>query len=178
MLLLILQSLYFFLPAYFANMAPVIMKNINFLAVPLDNGKRFNGKPLLGKNKTYRGVVFAIFFALIVCFLQYIAYGTEIGKELSIFDYGKWYVLGPLIGFGAIVGDSIKSFFKRRLNIAPGKPFIPFDQLDFVFGGLVLSAFVVRYTWQHALTIVIASFFLHIVVNHVAFYTGIRKEKW
>jgi hypothetical protein len=34
------------------------------------------------------------------------------------------------------VCDSVKSFVKRRVGIAPGAPWIPFDQLDFVIGAL------------------------------------------
>jgi CDP-2,3-bis-(O-geranylgeranyl)-sn-glycerol synthase len=56
-------------------------------------------------------------------------------------DYGSYAILimGLFMGFGALIGDSIKSFFKRQMNIAPGRPWVPFDQLDFVIGGAIAS---------------------------------------
>ena len=52
MILFLLKILYFMSPAYFANMAPVIFRKFNFLAIPIDFGKKINNKPLLGKTKT------------------------------------------------------------------------------------------------------------------------------
>ena len=43
--------------------------------------------------------------------------------------------LGLRFGIGAMAGDSIKSFFKRRTNIPPDEPWIPFDEVDFALGG-------------------------------------------
>ena len=57
----ILKCFYFMLPAYLSNMIPVFVKKIfNFMAVPLDFNKRINGKPILGKNKTFRGFFFGV----------------------------------------------------------------------------------------------------------------------
>jgi len=43
------------------------------------------------------------------------------------------------ICFGALLGDIVESFFKRRKGIERGKDWIPFDQLDFIIGVLFLS---------------------------------------
>ena len=51
----LLKCFYLMLPAYFANMAPVIVKRIDFLAFPVDFSKTLGKKPILGKNKTFRG---------------------------------------------------------------------------------------------------------------------------
>ena len=83
-----------------------------------------------------------------------------------------------LMGFGALTGDLIKSFFKRRLGIRPGARFIPFDQTDFVVGALVFIMPVCSLTLKIFIVSLLLSFVLHIIVNHIAFYLRIRNEKW
>ena len=63
------------LPAYFANMAPVIVKNVfKKLAFSIDFNKKIKNKPILGKNKTFRGLIFGIIFAIIAAFVQFLLY--------------------------------------------------------------------------------------------------------
>lgn len=177
-LLFVIKCIYFMLPAYFANMAPVICKKIPFLKYPMDFGAMFRGKPLFGKNKTFRGLFFGVVFAVIVVYVQKLLTFDPYFRALGFTDYSNWVLLGILFGAGAIFGDMIESFFKRQLNIAPGKPFIPFDQTDFVIGSLILVAFTGIVTWKMLITILILSPFLHIIVNHSAYYLKIRGEKW
>jgi len=163
------------LPAYCANMAPVIMKKtFKGLAKPIDGGKKYKGKPVFGKNKTWRGLIFGVIFGTIVAFIQ------SLTSPLDITNYSLWYLIGPLMGFGAILGDMIESFFKRRVGIASGQPFIPWDQIDFVIGGLLLSFFFIQpdYRVKAIITILLLSPLLHMTVNHLAFYLKIRNEKW
>lgn len=184
MILLILQSIYFIVPAYFANMAPVIankMKILREINKPIDMNAKFeDGKPIFGKNKTFRGLIVAVLTGILFAYIQLALYNLTFFRNISITNYSNPILLGFLLGTGAITGDLIKSFFKRRLNIRPGKPFIPLDQTDFVIGAYIF-AFPVYYkiiTWQIILTSLIASFMLHIIVNHLAYYLKIRKEKW
>ena len=175
---IILQCFYFMLPAYFANMAPVIAKKINFLKVPIDFGKEINNKPILGKNKTFRGLFFGVLFAVIIAYIQSIFYDNNIFSELALTDYSNWMFLGLLLGFGAIFGDLVKSFVKRRLNYEPGKPFVPWDQTDFVIGAIIFVFPLVKLSINKIIIIIILSFILHIIVNHSAYYLKIRNEKW
>jgi len=177
-LLLLMSCFYFMLPAYFANMAPVIVKKINFLKIPIDFGKTFGGKPLFGKNKTFRGLFFGTLFSIVIVYFQFVFYQNGIFVNLSFVNYSNWLLIGFLFGFGTIIGDLIESFAKRRLGYNPGKPFIPFDQLDFVLGALIFVYPVVQIGLSKIFLILLLSFFLHIFINHLAFYTGARKEKW
>jgi CDP-2,3-bis-(O-geranylgeranyl)-sn-glycerol synthase len=43
------------------------------------------------------------------------------------------------MSFGAIFGDLIESFIKRRLKIPSGAPFTPRDQTDYIVGMIVFS---------------------------------------
>jgi len=177
-IILVLGCFYFILPAYFANMAPVIVKKVNFLKIPIDFGKRINDRPLFGENKTFRGLFFGVVFAVIVTFLQSFFYENGLFLSFSLVDYSNWLILGVLLGFGAIFGDLVESFVKRRLGYESGRPFVPFDQTDFIFGALVFAYPFVALSFSKIVIVLLLSFFLHIIVNHIAFYSGIRKEKW
>ncbi len=137
----ILQILYFFIPAYMANMTPVFVKKINFLNYPVDFGKEWDKKRILGSHKTWRGFFFGTLFGLIAFEIQRALYNEGIGKSLALINYSAAPIfLGALIAFSALLGDSIKSFFKRQLNIRPGRPWVPFDQLDFLSVSMVITA--------------------------------------
>lgn len=177
----ILQCIYFMLPAYFANMAPVIFrKRFKFLAKPLDLGRTYLGKRIFGDNKTLRGLVMGIIFAVVITFIQNLLKDNAFFYYLTLpgLDYSLWLPLGILMGFGAIIGDAAESFFKRRLNKKPGTPFVPFDQTDFVIGAIVFVNLVYIPKWYVFISVLVISFILHFLVNHTAFYLGIRKEKW
>ena len=173
-----LKCFYFMLPAYFANMAPVIVKRINFFNCPIDFNRKFNNNPILGSHKTFRGFIFGIIFAVIAAYAQFLIYRQELFRSLSFFDYDGWLLLGFLMGFGALTGDAVKSFFKRRLGIKPGAKFIPFDQTDFVAGAVAFTAIFFDVTLKVFAVSLLLTFALHIMVNHLAFYMKIRSEKW
>jgi len=95
-------------------------------------------------------------------YLYFIFRHNNIFAEISLVDYSNWLLFGFLMGFGALLGDMTKSFFKRRLGYAPGKPFIPFDQLDFVVGALLFTYPLVKLPIGLVITTILLSFFLDI----------------
>lgn len=188
-MLIVLMDLNFFLgciwymmPAYFSNMAPVFVKNhFKFLAKPVDFNKRFGRKPVLGSHKTFRGIIFGVLSGVVVMMVQVILFSNvPFFGRISLFDYARinYSLLGFLLGFGALFGDMVKSFFKRRANIKPGGRWVPFDQLDYVIGALLFGAFVYSPPLYAVIVILVSSFLLHIAVNHLGYYFGIRKERW
>lgn len=171
MFLLLLKSLYFFLPAYIANMAPVFCAKIPWLQKPLWERK-------LGKNKTWRGLVCGTIAGGLVFWLQRLVHIAGF-QQWSIIDYSDFsLLLGVLLGLGALVGDAVKSYYKRKARIAPGEPWMGFDQLDFVIGGIVLSWTVFVPPAEVVLTLLVVSPILHIVVNHIGYWIGMRQKKW
>ncbi len=171
MWLLIPKALYFFLPAYFANMAPVLFKKIPWAGVPVQ-------ERIFGKNKTWRGLVAAPVTAAVIFALQ--KYLHAKGFQLfSLIDYDDFSLaLGFLMGSGAILGDLLKSYYKRREKIPPGEKWFPWDQLDFVFGGLLFTFFFFVPPIEVVLVLVLASPLLHIVTNHLGYWMRIRESKW
>jgi len=163
---MILELFWFFLPAGVANIVPRLVSKINFLGNPIN-------EKLFGSHKTWRGLIFGVLAAIIFVFIQKL-----IGWD-SIVDYSSVNVilLGFLLGFGGIFGDVIKSYFKRRVGIAPGKSWIPFDQIDFVLGGLVFVFWYVDLSVIQALIIFLMYSLLHPIVNYIAYLLKIQKNK-
>jgi len=161
-------------------MAPVLTKDwLKKLAVPIDFNLKLKGKPVFGKNKTLRGFLFAVLYSIVIAMIQNLLFNSsESFRTISLLDYSNWLLFGFLIGFGAITGDLIKSFFKRRLDIPAGARFFPWDQLDFVIGALIVVSLVYKLTLVMIITIILISIVLHIIVNHVGFYLKLRTTKW
>jgi CDP-2,3-bis-(O-geranylgeranyl)-sn-glycerol synthase len=138
----VLQILYFFLPAYLANMSPVLVRPwLHAVAVPIDGGRSFRGKRILGDHKTWRGLLAGTVVGVIAYELQRFASAGGFASEWALIDYAANPLLpGALMGLGAGVGDSVKSFFKRRLDIEPGASWPVFDQLDFFIGAYLFVA--------------------------------------
>lgn len=181
---LILSSIYFFLPAYFANMVPTFAKKwgiSEYLAKPVDFNKKFKNQPLFGSHKTWRGIFLGVLAGILIAFLQRIFWHFSFFKKISFFDYQKInvFLLGFLLSFGALLGDLISSFFKRRVGILPGESWIPFDQISFVLGSFfivnIFSNFKIPIlAW---FLILILSFFLHIIFNRIGFWLKISDSK-
>ena len=177
----ILTALWFILPGFAGNSFPVIFdKFLPKLAVPIDGGKSWRGVRLLGNNKTWRGVIFGVTGGIVVAGIQYWLWANVPAFEnvtLAPFEEVHWVLFGFLMGFGVLVGDAVESFFKRRVGIAPGKPWFPFDQLDALVGALGLLSIVWIIPWQFLLFYVIFIPVLHLISNVVAYWLKI-KDTW
>ncbi|PIP31882.1 hypothetical protein COX24_01225 [bacterium (Candidatus Gribaldobacteria) CG23_combo_of_CG06-09_8_20_14_all_37_87_8] len=160
-----------------ANMAPVFCCKIPFLAKPVDFGKTWRGKRVFGEHKTWRGILFAPLFAVAFFVLQkYLYQQASFIRDISLFDYEKMPLFYSfLAGLGAILGDLVKSFFKRRVNIAPGKSWVPFDQIDYLIGGMLFGfLFFVPSLLTISLTLLFG-FVLHVLFNLLGYALKIKK---
>jgi CDP-diglyceride synthetase len=98
-----------------ANGVPVIAKRLfgNRLSYALDGGARFiDGRPLFGTSKTVRGLLLSI------------AVTTAVPPLLAL-DF----TTGFLVGLGAMAGDLLSSFTKRRLGMKPSSKATGLDQI-------------------------------------------------
>jgi len=140
----LLPTLYFFVPAYLANMAPVLVQgHFESLATPIDGGRCLRGRRVLGDHKTWRGILVGVVVGTVVYELQRLAQAAGMWPDLARFDYAQHPLLpGFLLGLGTGIGDSVKSFFKRQVGIAPGASWFPFDQLDFLVGAWLAVSLV------------------------------------
>jgi CDP-2,3-bis-(O-geranylgeranyl)-sn-glycerol synthase len=178
----ILVTLVIFTPAYLANMSPVLLWKTGLwkrLRKPVDLEKSFYGQRLFGEHKTYFGLVTAglggmagALLSLMVIML-YSGLTVDMMTVLLVIFDGFW------IGIGAILGDLVKSFFKRRMAIKDGRPLIFFDQIDFIVGAwLMMLVLGLGISWVYFLIAIIITPLLHLGTNYVAFRLGLKKVWW
>lgn len=174
-----LRVLYFFVPAYLANMAPVLVgKRLTPLAIPLDFGASVGGVRVFGDHKTWRGLIVGVATGAVAFLFQRALYDAELGRVLALFDYGMLPSLtGAWLGFGAILGDAVKSFFKRRVGIAPGKPWIGPDEIDFYLGAAAAAACLVPLPLVPLLVSIPVVIAGHLLSNVIAWALGL-KDVW
>lgn len=125
---IIVGAFWFILPAYFANGSPVIIGG----GKPIDGGRMWrDGNRLFGDGKTYRGFIGGVLIGSIIGVIQFFFENPLEGNTSPIFR-------AFFLSLGALLGDLIGSFIKRRMNIDRGKPALGMDQLGFVFIGILL----------------------------------------
>lgn len=173
--------LWMFAPAGIANMAPVVISKAGLLKSldrPLDNGKHFRGKRVFGDHKTLRGIAGGALAGMIAAGLQVVIYALSQWPSAGPIDYGRPEALlfGLTIGFGAIAGDAVKSFFKRRVNIKPGQNWFPFDQIDFICGAIIVSTVFFVLSWQQYLALIIFYAVLHPITNIVSWLLKFQSK--
>ncbi|HZX34501.1 MAG TPA: CDP-2,3-bis-(O-geranylgeranyl)-sn-glycerol synthase [archaeon] len=166
----IMKLILYLAPMYFANSSAMLFGG----KTPVDFGKKFfDGKPVFGKGKTFRGSFAGI------------AAGTIVAAAITQFFpeqaglLGKDYImLGFALSLGAIIGDMAASFFKRRNNIEPGKQVLFLDQLDFVMGGMIFgSAFYVP-DFYEIIFVGVLTLAVHKASNYAAFRLKLKKVPW
>lgn len=178
----ILAVIWLFLGAGFANAAPVFAKKIPIFKdwkTPLDFGKTFQGKPVFGKNKTWRGLIFGIVVATVTIMLQKLVLkilNTDIVLAGQSFLALPTLILGFALGFGALAGDAIESFFKRQFDIAPGRSWFPFDQIDYIIGAILCTLPVIRFEWIQYLSLFAVGFAVHLIASYIGFLLKLKDS--
>lgn len=182
MLEAIFFSLWFFAPAGFANLAAFASGKIGFLKkynFPADFYIKIKGKRLLGSHKTIRGFISAILFGIIICSFEKGGYNLFFTiRELIPLDYYTInpIILGGLLGFGALAGDSIKSLFKRLRSIPPGESWFPFDQIDYIIGGIAFSLFYIQLSLGMYVVLFIIWFLMHPLISFIGYLFRLRHN--
>jgi len=175
----LVEAIWIIIPAYAANgLTPVIGKLIK--PHPIDGGRKFRGQPLFGSGKSWEGLAFGSIVGVIIALVEMWAYPYlpwELSPiELTIVSMGP--LLGFLLGFGALVGDLVGSFIKRRLNLKRGRPAPVLDQDDFVLGALGFAALAVMVKWQWVVLLVIITPIFHFIANVIGYLLKVKKEPW
>jgi CDP-2,3-bis-(O-geranylgeranyl)-sn-glycerol synthase len=163
-----LNSLYFIfillLPAMIANMTPILLRT-KYLNIPI-NEESF------GKNKTWRGFIGAIIFGTI-------SYLLLVKLNMIIFpvDLGYLIFIGFLFSFGAIGGDLIKSYLKRKVKIGPGESWLPWDQIDYVLGAITLTYFIYQYKFNQIIFMLILGGAISAIAHRIGYLIKMNTAK-
>ena len=173
-------TLYFILPAYFSNGAGLLFGG----GLPVDFGKSDSkGVRWIGDGVTWRGLVAGTIIGIITGIAQgllapYLL--TNFGQYITtpiITNVPEGILIGFLLGFGALLGDAMGSFLKRRLGIGRGKPAPLLDQLDFLIVALILVSFVVKLSWLSVILAIALTLIIHLITNTGAYLLGL-KDVW
>jgi CDP-diglyceride synthetase len=170
-------ALWIMLPAYLPNSAAAVFGG----GTPIDLGRMFSdGRRIFGDGKTYRGFFGGVLSGVLVGLVEILAasaFGLDMLPRHTILSV-------ILLATGALLGDLIKSFFKRRLGKERGESWIIADQYDLVIGSLLLVLLVYpewlveNITLPILVWIIILTPLLHRVVNIIGYYIGVKEVPW
>lgn len=176
-LVLIGSAIWLMLPAYLPNNIAAVTGG----GTPIDFGKTWkDGRRIFGDGKTYRGFIGGISAGIIIGLLQIF---IENSGQISWIPSHTLTVI-VCLSIGSLLGDLIKSFFKRRRGITRGEKWPLIDQYDFVIGALILTFFcdpewmIQTMTFPMFITIVIITPVLHRTVNIIGYKVGLKKVPW
>lgn len=172
----IIGALWFIFPAYFANSMAINTSGIPLLnkySTPIDFGKKWQGKRILGNGKTWRGLIAGVASGTFIGYLQ-LSYQHSFPPYLPQMTVQ----LAFLLGLGAMTGDLVGSFLKRRTGLDRGTA-VPFlDQLDYIIGAFLFAWLVVPNDISLLVVVVIITLPLHILSNVFAWAIGLKEVPW
>lgn len=178
---IILTTFWLFFPAMIANSTPIVAAKLPWLRelnYPIDFHKTLRGIRIFGDHKTIRGFITGVAAALLVGLIQNQLYLDTVWLQETIpldMVNGVYLLFVALTACGALLGDMVESFIKRQLEIAPGKPWVPFDQIDFIIGAILLSIVFFRFNWKIYLCFLAIGVAMHLLASVFAYLTGLRK---
>lgn len=173
-------SLYFILPAYFSNASGLLFGG----GIPVDFGKKDkNEVRWIGNGVTWRGLIAGTLIGTLTGAVQgYFAptilqnYAQYIITPI-ITDIGNGILIGFLLGFGALVGDALGSFLKRRIRIERGEPAPILDQIDFIIVALIFVIPITGFNYIFIIMSIILTIITHLLANTIAYLLGM-KDVW
>jgi CDP-2,3-bis-(O-geranylgeranyl)-sn-glycerol synthase len=146
---------------------------------PIDGGRTFRGRRLLGDNKTWRGAAVMSAGPLLATTLLFRVggYRERLPAELRA---ANPLLVGALLGVSTVVGELPNSFAKRQLGIAPGTQrnaaLSLFDQADFVLAAWLLLRPVYRMSAREAAEVFAIVAAVHVPINVVGRLLGVRSS--
>lgn len=179
----ILFALWFFVPVATANMSPVVAARIpafQRLGIPLDGGRTFRGKPILGPNKTWRGLLCGVGVATLTLAVQQaiVARTGWFDSFANQVNYATLptLILGPLFAIGTLGGDACKSFIKRQLNVVAGRPWPFFDQVGEILGAALITAPFVAFGVAQYLWVIVIWVVVDLGVSMLSYLAGWKER--
>ncbi|MFX0042150.1 MAG: CDP-2,3-bis-(O-geranylgeranyl)-sn-glycerol synthase [Candidatus Hodarchaeota archaeon] len=209
---LFIFSLLLIVPAYISNASMVITGG----GKPIDGGRIFrDGRRIFGDHKTWNGLKGPLYIGIPISFFLFILFTILwspikdviidaaaqgqylLYNDIKIFEY---YFKGGqipvnflvliirifLASYGAVLGDLIGSFLKRRFNIKSGAPLWIVDQLDFALiailfvsipGFISPSLFLIP-DLHIIIFLLILTPAVSIIANTVAYAVGLKDVPW
>ncbi len=159
---IIIYPVIYILPAYVANGAPVLFGG----GRPLDSGRKLHGTRIFGDNKTISGTTSMLVAGLITGAVEY-----------AFLPY--MLAVSVLLSLGAIAGDLLGSFIKRRIGHASGASFPIMDQYGFFVVALLFAAPLGHMPSAYGLLFLfLLTGAMHVFTNAAAHRLKLKKVPW
>ncbi len=176
-------AIWFGLPAWIANSMPVLFGG----GPPIDGGHVLkDGRRILGNGKTIRGFIVGVALGTLMGvgqqmaapFLQplletYVNITPEMSSILHMSVPGAF-----MLSVGALLGDLIGSFFKRRADIKSGNPAPMLDQLGFIIMALIIASPVMQASALYVVILISMTLGIHWISNAMGYLLGLKKHPW
>ena len=165
------------LPAYLPNPMAALLGG----GTPIDFGKNYSdGHRIFGDGKTWRGFFLGVLGGIAVGLLEIWLSGNSAFSFLPVHTAES--IL--LLSVGALLGDLVKSFVKRRMGKERGSKWPIADMYDLVAGSLILLLlfdpgwlFANMTVWI-LLAILIITPILHRSVNIIGYLIKVKEVPW
>ncbi|KXH70231.1 MAG: hypothetical protein AM326_12380 [Candidatus Thorarchaeota archaeon SMTZ-45] len=176
-------SIWLGLSAWIANATPVLGGG----GRPIDGGRNFrDGHRILGNGKTVRGFIVGMVFGTLTGLGQFLAtpYLRPILSMFVTITPEMDYVLSIsipvafLMSLGALIGDLIGSFIKRRVNVKSGdsSPFL--DQMGFIIMALIFAVPLMMPSPVFVMILILTTLGVHWLSNAAGYLLGLKKNPW
>jgi len=165
------------LPAYLPNPVAALCGG----GAPVDFGRKFSdGNRIFGEGKTWRGLFAGILAGIAIGLLQIWAAGAYDLASLP----RQTLLSVTLLAVGALLGDLIKSFFKRRFGKERGARWPVADQYDLVAGAFLLllvfnpAWLLSEITLPAFISILVLTPLLHRATNIIGYMFKVKEVPW
>jgi len=182
-LALIELAIWFGLPAWIANASPVLGGG----GRAIDGGRFYrDGRRILGDGKTIRGFIVGIIFGVLTGLGQMLAAPylhpilaqfVTVTPEMELVLYTQIPVV-ILLSVGALTGDIVGSFIKRRVDVKSGNPSPFMDQLGFIIMALIFAYSVIQPRSIYVVILILITLGIHWISNALGYLLGLKKNPW
>jgi CDP-2,3-bis-(O-geranylgeranyl)-sn-glycerol synthase len=176
-------SIWLGLSAWIANATPVLGGG----GRPIDGGRVFrDGHRILGDGKSIRGFIVGVFFGTLVGAAQFLSapYLRPLLAQFVTITPEMDYVLSMsvpvafLLSLGALTGDVLGSFIKRRVNVKSGDPSPFLDQLGFIIMALIFAYPLMMPSPIFVLILILTTLGIHWLSNALGYLVGLKENPW
>lgn len=184
--ILLLLGFWYILPAYIANGFAVFAKFFSS-PHPIDGGRTLkDGRFLFGPGKSWEGFFIGFISGVLVGLLQ--VFAAPFLLALIV----QYLILPPdlvpivllsmplviMVALGALVGDLVGSFIKRRMNISRGRPAPLLDQLDFLIMAILFGWLITPLPLILVAFLLIVTPIIHLLANVIGYLLRLKKVPW
>jgi len=158
----LLISLELFVMLVLANGAPVVAAGLlkGIWSAPVDGGRLWkDGRPILGKSKTWRGVV-----------------SGALACGLFSLITGLGFIFGFMFGVFGLIGDMLSSFVKRRWGLASSARALGLDQIPESLLPMLLAMWWLPVSGWVVIGVVVLFTLSNIFASPLLYRIGIRRQ--